>query len=288
MKLKQEICNAFNKNAQDYEQAAIVQREIGDRLFERLDYLKIQPRSVLDLGCGSGYFSKQLKKRYPKALIVGLDLAIEMLSQSKAKQSWLKQWPLVNADMTSMPFPTGTFDLVFANQAIHWVNPVNLVMQEINRVMNVDGCFMFSTLGPDTFRELREAWAFADPYAHTNNFMDMHDLGDAMLMEHFLDPVVDMEKLSVHYATLSSLVRALKSQGVRNINLARNQGLTGKKPWRIFEESMALFCTEKGLYPLTYEVVYGHAWKGVTHRTDGNETFIPVSQIRRMSPTQKE
>lgn len=288
MKLKQEICNAFNKHSQNYERAAIVQREIGERLFERLDYLKIQPRTVLDLGCGCGYFSKQLKKRYPKALIVGLDLAIEMLFQSKAKQSWLKQWPLVNADMTSMPFPTGMFDLVFANQAIHWVSPLNLVMQEINRVMNVDGCFMFSTLGPDTFRELREAWAFADPYAHTNTFMDMHDLGDAMLTEHFVDPVVDMEMLSVHYATLSSLVRALKAQGVRNVNLARNQGLTGKGVWRIFEESMARFCTEKGLYPLTYEVVYGHAWKGVTHRTDGSETFIPVSQIRRMSSISKE
>jgi malonyl-CoA O-methyltransferase len=282
MKLNKEICNAFNKHAAGYQEAAIVQREIGERLFERLDYLKIQPKYVLDLGCGSGYFSKKLKSRYPQALVVGLDLAINMLSQAKASQSWLKRWPLVHASMTNMPFPTGLFDLVFTNQAIHWAGSMGLAMREINRVMNKDGCFMFSTLGPDTFLELRTAWASADPYAHVNEFVDMHDLGDVMLSEHFIDPVVDMEMLHVHYETLPKLVRSLKAQGVRNINSARNKGLTGKQSWHVFEEAMTLFCTEKGHYPLRYEVVYGHAWKGATtQRASGSETFIPVSQLRQ-------
>ena len=158
MTLKTEIYNSFNARAVDYERAAIVQKEIGERLVERLDYLKIKPRYVLDLGCGPGYFSQQLKKRYPMAEIVGLDLAFMMLQQAKKNQPWFKKYSLVHADMMSMPFPSGLFDLVFANQAIHWASPMANVMREINRVMNQDGCFMFSTLGPDTFCELRNAW----------------------------------------------------------------------------------------------------------------------------------
>lgn len=282
MNLNTEICNAFNAHAAEYEQAALIQKEIGMRLFERLDYLKIQPRYVLDLGCGAGLFSKQLKKRYPKALIVGLDRAALMLEQARLKQSWLTQWPLVEADMSRLPFDAGLFDLVFANQSLHWADSMPGVMREINRVMARDGCLMFSTLGPDTFLELRKAWSVADHYAHTNDFLDMHDLGDILLAERFSDPVVDMEKLAIHYQSLSLLLRSVKAQGVRNIHLQRNKGLTGRRSWRAFNEAMEQFRTEKGLYPLSYEVIYGHAWKGAVHcESSGTETFIPVSQLRR-------
>lgn len=281
MKQKIEICNAFNTHAAEYEQAAIVQKEIGERLFERLDYLKIQPYYVLDLGCGSGYFSQQLKKRYPNAQIVGLDFASNMLKEAQKKQSWLNKWPLVHADMTSMPFPSGLFDLVFSNQTIHWADPLAPLMREINRVMKKDGCFMFSTLGPDTFYELREAWAVANQYAHTNDYMDMHHLGDLLLAEHFADPVVDMEMLTVHYPTLLKLLQSLKAQGVRNMNSARNAGLTGRHSFRRFEEAMTQHRSEDGDFPLTYEVVYGHAWKGTIHRAgQGSEVMIPVSQVK--------
>ena len=282
MKLKTEICNAFNAHAIEYERAAVVQKEIGKRLFERLDYLNMQPRYVLDLGCGTGFFSKQLKQRYPKAQIVGLDLAEMMLNQAKGSQSFLNKWPLVQADMMSLPFPSGLFDLVFANQTIHWASPLPDAMQEISRVMKVEGCLMLSTLGPDTFRELREAWATVHDYAHINAFMDMHDLGDVLLAEQFVDPVVDMEMLTVHYETLPKLLHALKAQGVRNIHSSRNPGLTGRLAFQTFAAAMAKFCTDSGRFPLTYEIIYGHAWKGATHRTSGGtEAFIPVSQLRR-------
>ena len=283
MNLKTEICKAFNKHAADYEKAAKVQQEIGERLFERLDYLKIAPRYVLDLGCGTGIFTSMLKKRYPQALIVGLDLAQAMLIQSKKKQGWLRKWPLVNGDMTTLPFADGVFDLVFANQVIHWSQPLSTVISEINRVMTVNGCLMFSTLGPDTFKELKQAWASADNYAHINEFMDMHDIGDCLLAEHFLDPVVDMEMLTVHYSTLKRLLQSLKAQGVRNINQDRNEGLTGKYSWQTFETAYQALSTAEGKYPLTYEVVYGHAWKGEQRRLGkGTETLIPISQIRRI------
>ncbi len=282
MAVNNEISKAFNKHANEYELAAKVQQEIGERLFERLQYLKISPKRILDLGCGTGAFSRELTLMYPKAQIFGLDLAHAMLLQAKKKHSWRRKWSLVTADMSNMPFATGMFDLVFANQVIHWGNPLARVFRELNRVMNVNGCLMFTTLGPDTFKELKEAWTGVNQYAHVNEFIDMHDIGDCLMGEHFLEPVMDMELLSVHYETLSHLIRALKRQGVKNINPERNQGLTGKIAWQQFEKNYATMQTNKGKYPLTYEVVYGHAWKGEQRKTgSGTETLIPVSQIRK-------
>ena len=281
MAVKNEISKAFSKHAEEYERAAKVQQEIGERLFERLHYLKIAPQRILDLGCGPGSFSKELSLLYPKAQIIGLDLVPGMLALASKKQTWRRKWSLVAADMRHMPFATGMFDLVFTNQVIHWANPLAQVFREINRVMNVNGCLMFTTLGPDTFKELKMAWSGANHYAHVNEFSDMHDIGDSLMAEHFLDPVMDMELLSVQYETLPKLIAALRAQGVRNINPERNHGLTGRTAWQQFEKNYAGLIADNGKYPLTYEVVYGHAWKGEQRKTDkGIETLIPVSQIR--------
>lgn len=281
MNAKIEICKSFNQHAHEYEQVAKVQHEIGRRMFERLDYLKINPARILDLGCGTGQFTSQLKRRYPKAEIVGFDIAYHMLLQAREKQGWRRKWPLINGDMTYMPFASGVFDLVFSNQVIHWSNPVKDVFRELNRVMKVNGCLMFTTLGPDTFKELRQAWSM-DHHAHANEFADMHDIGDWLLNEHFLEPVIDMELLTVQYDTLAKLLQALKMQGVRNINQKRKQGLTGKKLWQQFVKNYAEQTTSEGKYPLSYEVVYGHAWKEESRRTQHNgETLIPVSAIKR-------
>lgn len=280
MTVTNEISKAFNKHATEYELAAKVQLEIGSRLLERLQYIKITPQRILDLGCGPGIFSRELALMFPKAQIVGLDLAHEMVVHARRKQRWRRKWSLVTADMKCMPFATGMFDLVFANQVIHWGNPLSEVFRELNRVMNVNGCLMFTTLGPDTFKELKEAWSGVNTYAHVNEFSDMHDIGDCLMAEHFLEPVMDMELLSVHYETLPKLLRSLKSQGVKNINPGRNVGLTGKSSWAQFEHNYASMRTDKGKYPLAYEVVYGHAWKGEQRRTEhGIETRIPISQI---------
>lgn len=257
-----ELCNAA-----DYARSTKVQQEIGERLFERLHFLKIKPRYILDLGCGSGAFSYELKKHYPQALIVGLDFVFAWLKQAKSKQRlWLK-WPLVNANITALPFPDGLFDLVFANQVLHRAHPLSAVIGELSRVMSTEGCLMFSTLGPDTFCEVREALS---PDICFNVFPDMHDVGDCLLAEYFLDPVVDMEMLMAHYACLPNLLDSLKIQGMQPID-----------PTPTFEQAMTRGCTAEGKYLLTYEVVYGHAWKGTRRRTDkGVETLISVAALK--------
>ena len=281
MNFNSDICNAFNRHAVDYTKVSDVQNEIGERLFERLQYLKIEPRYILDVGSGPGILTTRLKQQYPKALIIGLDFAFEMLKFAKSKQGWRRKCAFVNADMTALPFVAGQFDLVFSNQVIHWAPSLSGVFREFNRVLSPNGCLMFSTLGPDTFKELRHAFLNVDMHSHVNDFLDMHDIGDCLLSEKLADPVMDMDILTAHYSTLNDLLCSLKAQGVRNVHKNRKPGLMGKRAWRDFTNNMQTFCTSDKKYPLTYEVLYGHAWKGVRRLTErGIETYISIEQLK--------
>lgn len=280
MAFKTEIFKAFGRQAGEYEKAAVIQREIANRLFERLIYLKMQPRVVLDLGCGTGYLTEQLKTFYPDALVIGLDHVALMLNQA-----CLKPVPAVwlQADMTALPFQDASIDLVLANQVIHWAPDLNALFHEIQRVLCANGCFMFSTLGPDTFAELEYAFSKADDYAHVHPFMDMHDIGDALLAQYFLDPVVDREDVVVHYPDLKTLLYSLKSQGIRNIHPRRSTGLMGKQAWQRFKAAYEERCmTQAGKAKLTYEVLYGQAWKGSRHAgREGVEAWVSLEGLRR-------
>jgi malonyl-CoA O-methyltransferase len=275
-----EISKCFDRHASEYEMAAVVQKEIGARLFERLSYLIHKPKRILDLGCGSGHFMHQLATLYPEAHVVGLDIAPKMLHAAEQACVLSQNTHWVNANMDHLPFADGTFDLVFANQAIHWASSLPQVFRELSRVMAVDACLMFTTLGPDSLYELKTAWSFVHDAAHVNAFPDMHDVGDCLMAERFLEPVMDMEYLSVHYDSLQQLMHALKAQGVRNVNEKRSIGLTSRVAFRQFEAQFETLRTEHGKFPLTYEVVYGHAWKGGQLRTEqGIETMIPVARL---------
>lgn len=275
-----EIRNIFDRAAAFYEKDAILPHEIGQRLFERLDYLKIEPNYILDLGCGPGVFSKQLKNRYPKAVIVSVDLSERMLNKTKHQQRWLKRWPRVCADMHHLPFVDGLFDLVFANQVLQWSNPLPSVVDELSRVMNREGCLMFSMLGPDTFQELTVSTV--DPVKINAQLLDMHNIGDCLVNARFLDPVMDMEMLTIHHQHLSALLTSMRVEGIRNKQTRLNTGLVGKKRWDQFAQKMQQTCTTAGKFPLTYEVIYGHAWKGDQRKTAaGIETYIPITALRR-------
>ncbi len=286
MNVINEIRNAFNVHAHDYKRAAFVQHEIGLRLLARLDYMLLDPRYILDLGCGPGIFSQSLKQRYPNAQIIGLDFALEMLSVAK-ESSGASEQLLVNADMHALPIADMQFDLIFANQALHWTSSWDFLLRELYRVLAPGGCLMFTTLGPDTFMELRYAFSLADQHAHVNDFMDLHNIGDALLAQGYTDPVVDMEMLTVHYPTLSQLLHSLKDQGVRHINRKRNPGLTGRNAWQRFSTAMNTLQTADAQYPLSYEVVYGHAWKsGEYEQKNGTETTISMEQMKRLLSNQ--
>ncbi len=250
--------SSFQLAATTYKKSAVVQKEIGTRLMERLQYFKIQPEHILDLGAGPGVFTLGLKKMYPKASVIAFDISINMLKQIRYRLRRYKQ--SIAGDMVALPFADNQFDFVFANQVLHWASDLSACLGEIRRVLKPGGLLLFSSLGPDTFKEIRESWALVDDYGHANEFMDMHLLGDALMRSQFMDVVVDMEYLTTRYRGVVELVRDLKAQGVKNTHQQKAPGLTSPRRWRAFVKAYEHYRDEEALLPLTYEVVYGQAW----------------------------
>jgi malonyl-CoA O-methyltransferase len=281
---KHQVAQSFSKAAKQYDQYAVTQREIGDRLFERLELMAIAPKRVLDVGCGTGHYTRQLKRKYSSAKVMGLDLARGMIEQAKANNDWLTQWGLkqgceyICGDMDHLPFEDNSLDLIFSNLALQWsLNPAE-TFAEWSRVLKPGGLLIFSTLGPDTLKELRSAWQQVDDRVHVNPFIDMHDLGDDLLRAGIQNPVMDMEKIVFHYQTLKGLFHDLKGIGAHNMNAGRPRGLMSKGTWQAMVQAYQHFCVDQQ-YPVTYEAIYGHGWGSEFNRQRQaiNDSIYPIS-----------
>jgi malonyl-CoA O-methyltransferase len=280
---KSRLRRAFDAAARAYDEAAVLQHEVRARLLERLDYIKLEPSRVLDAGTGTGRASDALLKRYRSAQVVALDLAYGMVQIARRKGRWLRRPLGVNADIEALPFADGSFDLVFSNLTLQWLDEPDRVFAELRRVLAPHGLLMFTTFGPDTLRELRTAWQAADAGAHVNEFLDMHDVGDALVRAGFADPVMDMEMITVTYERARQLMRDLKAIGAANAMRERQRGLTGRARLQAVEAAYEAFRTPEGLLPATYEVVYGHAWAPDAPpptRPKGRPLEIPVKVYR--------
>ena len=290
---KKHLRHAFQRAAAGYDASAVLQREIADRLLARLDLIKLVPTRILDAGCGTGYATRALARRYPRAHIIGIDIAPGMAMQARAQrkaQSNIRQWwsrgheRYVCGDVESLSLPTASMDMVFSNLVLQWCD-IRLAFAEFLRVLRPNGVLMFSSLGPDTLRELRRAWAATDDATpHVHAFVDMHDLGDALVRAHFADPVMDAEYLTLTYANVMAVLRELKAIGAHNVAPERSPGLTGKHRFARFVHAYESQRRTDGTLPATYEVVYGHAWVatsiGSTIRADG-AVVIPLDRIGR-------
>ncbi|PIE00807.1 MAG: malonyl-[acyl-carrier protein] O-methyltransferase BioC [Thiothrix nivea] len=271
--------SGFDRAASSYDAAAVLQREIGDRLLERLDLIRLQPERVVDLGCGTGKMTEQLLKRYQNAQVIGLDLALSMVQMTQTRGDPQHRPVGVCADVAQLPLPPSSVDMLISNLMLQWCNDLPAVFSELVQVLQPEGLLMFSTFGPDTLKELRASWGEVDGYTHTNRFVDMHDVGDALLQAGFRDPVVDMEIITLTYAEVRGLLQDLKNIGANNATAGRNRGLTGKQRMRNFYQAYEQFRLEDGQYPATYEVIYGHAWAPARLPTARPENFIPIQPV---------
>lgn len=259
---KNKVSQAFNQAAAKYEQHAFIQNKISEYLFERLDFIEIQPLDILDLGCGGGKLTRQLSYRYPNANIYGLDLALTMLEQARfnAPKPWLWYEPKQSylcADAERLPFADQSVDLIISNLMLQWCDNA-AVFNEIARILKADGVFLFSTLGPDTLLELRQSWAKVDEYAHVHTFLDMHILGDILYASGLKHPVLDTEWLNFKYSSVQDIMRGLKIIGASNVSTQRRLSLSGKNKFKQMLQHYEQLRTDKGL-PVTYEVIYGYA-----------------------------
>ncbi|NOX09931.1 MAG: malonyl-ACP O-methyltransferase BioC [Gammaproteobacteria bacterium] len=256
---QKDVRRSFNESATSYDEVAVLQREIGKRLLSRLEFMKVKPRCILDLGAGTGTLTAELVRKYRRAHVLGLDLAESMLHLARDKKPWLGSAHFVCGDAQSLPLADASVDMIISNLTLQWCSDLDQVFAEFRRVLRPGGVLLFSTLGPETLHELRASWREVDSYSHVNDFVDMRDVGDAMLRAGLIDPVMDRDGLTLTYQKLSGLVRDLKSLGAHNMTLGRARGLMGKGRWQALEQAYEGHRKE-GVLPATYEVVYGHAW----------------------------
>ena len=270
-----QVRRRFGRAARSYAKASRLEAEIGARMLERLDYMKLAPRRVLD--AGSGPPQRRLGKRYPSADVFALDASFGML---RAGAGWLDAFRTrmsICGDIAQLPIASGTIDLLWSNMALHWVADPLAALREFHRAMAVDGLLMFSTLGPDTLAGLRAAAGAARVHC----FADMHDLGDMLLAAGFAEPVMDMERLTMLYADGAALLGDLRASGQTCARADRARGLAGRGFLSALQDALASQSRE-GKLPVGFEIVYGHAWKApARRRPDLTEDGRAIVQFER-------
>jgi malonyl-CoA O-methyltransferase len=280
------VRRSFDRASATYDAAAVLQREVRSLLIERLELTALEPRVVLDVGTGTGEGCPTLKRRYPKARLLAVDSAFGMLKAAAARRSWFRPYSVLGADAETLPLRDGSVDLVFSNFMLPWCSP-DALFAELRRVLAPRGFLTFTSLGPDTLKELREAWAKVDPYGRVLEFIDMHDLGDALVRAGFIEPVLDVERYTLEYVDVRALARDLKALGARNASSARLKGLTGPRKFAAMQAAYEIH-RRGGRLPATYEVVFGQAWSPVNAggRKDGS-VGISLDEVRRQLPTRR-
>ncbi|GKT13055.1 MAG: malonyl-CoA O-methyltransferase [Thiomicrorhabdus sp.] len=282
---RQHIKKHFSHAAPSYDDAAILQKTVAERIDERLALTTIETQTILDLGAGTGLLTEKVMARYPNAQLFAVDLSAAMLKQAAPRlqkprlpqlgeglNHWLQNGKLtkslafkqgatpINADVYQLPFAENSVDLIVSNLMLQWCDDLDAVFEEFRRVLRPEGLLMFTTFGPDTLKELRQAWRIADSeQAHVNQFIDMHDVGDALIRSGFGQPVMDMELFTLTYDKPIGVLKDLKAIGATNANLNRSQGLMGKTRFQTMLEAYESL-RKDGKIPATYEVVHGHAW----------------------------
>ena len=269
----------FERAADTYDANAFLQREIAERLTERLDVIRLQPQTVLDLGCGTGAITTHVLQRYPQADVVSLDLALNMVRKTRQQVSGERRPLGVCADASQLPLQAQCVDMIMSSLMLQWCNDLPVTFRELARVLRPNGLLMFATFGPDTLRELHASWGQVDHYTHASIFPDMHNVGDALLQAGLRDPVIDVDTITLTYRDVRDLLRDLKGIGANNATHGRNRGLTGKARLQAFFAAYEQFRRPDGTYPATYEVVYGHAWAPPLWSDGRPEKFIPIQSV---------
>ncbi len=256
----------FDRAAANYLAAARLESEVGERMLERLDYVRLSPQRILDAGCGPAPQAAGLRARYPGAQFLAVDFSLAMLQQARAV-GWLarlrgaRRPAAVCAALGRLPFPADSVQLLWSNMALHWVDEPRAALQEFHRVLAPEGLLMLSTLGPDTLKELR---ALAGP-ARVHRFADMHDLGDWLAAAGFAAPVMDTEILTLEYRGVQSPIADLRASGQTGARTDRPRGLAGK--------GLRALLAHAGGHA-TCEVIYGHAWKGAPRRRADGRSIV--------------
>ena len=267
----------FDRAANSYAQASRLEAEIGARMLERLDYVRLAPRRVLDAGSGPARDARALAKRYRKADVLALDFSQPMLHAGRPRLRFFERRrpKPVCADLTRLPLAGATIGLVWSNMVLHWAADPLAALREFHRVLAPEGLLMFSSLGPDTLTELRSAAGAA----RVHTFADMHDLGDMLVAAGFAEPVMDMERVTMVYADGEALLADLRASGQTCALTGRAPGLAGRRFRATLMEKLSAQRRD-GKFSVSYEVVYGHAWKAAPRQAADGRAIVHFERRR--------
>jgi malonyl-CoA O-methyltransferase len=288
---KARVRTSFNRAADSYDAAAVLQKRVREEMLDRLSLINISPQAILDAGCGTGMGSFALQKKFKSAQMVSLDIAFNMLQKTASQQPWLQKLlhkpQLICADIESLPIANNSINLLWSNLALQWCNDLDAAFNEVARVLQPEGLFIFSTFGPDTLKELRAA--SNNGHTHVSRFIDMHDIGDALTRAGFSAPVLDVEHYTLTYDNVKGVMTDLKSIGAHNATQGRARGLQGKgflqNLTQNYEQFRLGLKEEGGKLPATFEVIYGHAWRLISMRPVGQghiiQDYSPITFKKR-------
>ncbi len=277
-------------------ESQFLRREIASRMFERLSLIKTDPEHVLDAGCGEGDDLLTLRQHFPRAALLGLDMAPAMLRETRQREA--RSWSgvqrlmralrvpshrvsdtsaLVCSDFGQLPLKSASMDLVWSNLALHWHPQPHRVLAEWARVLRVDGLLMLSCFGPDTFKELRDAAARTGDPVRVLPFVDLHDYGDMLVQAGFASPVMDMEKLNITYSSASKLIADVRAFGGDPLETPP-RGLVSRARWQALLQALEGSAGPDGKLSLTVEVIYGHAFRARPKTTGTEEPIVFVQR----------
>lgn len=272
-----DVQRRFDRAARGFDTADFAHGVTRDGLLSRIAATVVDAHVVVDLGAGTGAAMQPLRQRFRGADIIALDISRKMLDRCRTRGSWFSKPKLIQADATSLPFANQSVDVIFSNMLLPWVNDSAKFAREISRVLRQDGLFAFTTLGPDSLFTLRQAWAEVDDYDHVNRFQDMHDLGDAMVGAGLRDPVLDVDRLLVTYASADKLFRDLTATGARNSLSNRRRSLSGRSGIDAVRSRLDAGRV-RGKLQLPLELIYGHCW-GAGQQRSGTDVHIEPGAI---------
>ena len=270
-----DVRRRFDRAAGCFHEADFVHRVTREGLLERLRPMTTAAATVVDLGSATGAAIPLLEKRFRRARVIAVDFSAAMLQVVRSNKTLFSRRHAVQADARALPFADASVDVVFSNLMLPWIDDLDAVFASVARVLRKDGLFVFSTLGPDSFIEVRDAWGAIDAGEHVNHFPDMHDVGDALVRAGLRDPVLDVDRLAVSYRSAGALFRDLTATGARNSLRNRQRGLMGRARFGRFT---AAFFPGGGERSLTLELVYGHCWGGVS-KPRGGDVAIDAGKI---------
>ncbi|MGL4234214.1 MAG: methyltransferase domain-containing protein [Casimicrobium sp.] len=284
------VRSRFNAAATTYANAAVAQREVGNRLLERFDLMRIAPQTVLDVGCGPGTHTAALRARFPNAMVVAIDLADSMMPFAApaptgliAKLARKSREPGVVADMQKLPIKHASVDVLWSNFALQWANDLPALFAEWNRALKHEGVLMFTAPGPDTLRELTRAVTQTVPARTTSlhGYTDLHDIGDMLIHAGFADPVMDMEVITLEYKTTDVLWADMKAQGAMSAVASREKGLLPPRALKRLNDALDASRDANGMIRMSVEVIYGHAWKVPPKKTAEGHGIVRIESIKR-------